>query len=206
MSDLTLPTGILVSKWTFGQKTYDFSFENSSSGAQQVVVAGPSRWMVTMGYEVNLKPLQAATWRALVLGLKGRANRLALYDIANPVPQGTMRGAMTTVGALAAGANSMTINAPGQATKTLLSGDWLSIGSGNTKQLVHVQSEATSDASGNITVAFQPQLRYAQLTGATVVWNKPTAFFRRTDDTTQWEAQGPVHGGFNLQLLESWET
>jgi hypothetical protein len=206
MSDLVLPPGLLISKWTFGQNTYNLPFGNPASGAEQVTVLGPSRWTCTFGSHFDLKPAQSALWSVLQVSLRGRVNRLKVHDVANPVPLGTLRGAIALASAVAAGSNTATLTASGQGGKTLLAGDWLQVGAGNTGQLVKVIANAAADGAGTIAITFEPTLRYAQTSSTPVTWDKPSAFFRRTDASSQWEAQGPVQGNFQMALIESWEA
>jgi hypothetical protein len=106
----------------------------------------------------------------------------------------------------AAGANTFTLTAAGQGGKTLLVGDWLSVGSGLNKQLVVLQADAVANGAGAVSVVFEPVLRAAQAAGASLSWDKPTACFRSTASESTWEAAGPTQGGFQMSFVESWEV
>lgn len=206
MSDITVPAGLLISGWEFGQKTFSSGLANAASGAEQVSILGPSRWKMTMGTELNLKPAQAALWRKMLIALCGRTNRLVMYDLANPAPLGTYRGSPVLQTTVAAGVKSIVIVDATQAGKTLLAGDWVSITGGGNSQLLSVAADATANGSGVMTVTFEPTLRYGFTGGsATIQWDKPTTTFRRADPEVSWSSKGAMQGGFSVSFIESWE-
>jgi hypothetical protein len=154
-----------------------------------------------------LSQADAAIWRDLILRLQGRINQLALYDLGNPAPRGTMRGTLTLNSAAAAGAVTLAVTGgAGQAATTLLAGDWLGIGSGSQRQVVAVAADATADGAGLINVTISQPVRWAQSGGASVVWDKPTALFRQTGDASKWSHERAIRTGYSLDLIESWEA
>ena len=98
----------------------------------------------------------------------------------------------------------MTITASGQGSKTLLAGDYLGIGAGTTQQVVMVTADAAANASGVITVSFEPPLRNALTAGAAVAWDRPKALFRRADSRSAWEYEPGTVKGMSLSLVEDW--
>ena len=109
-----------------------------------------------------------------------------------------------TVAATAQGATVMTIYASRQGSKTLLAGDYLGIGAGTTQQVVMVTADAAANASGVITVSFEPPLRNALTAGAAVAWDRPKALFRRADSRSAWEYEPGTVKGMSLSLVEDW--
>lgn len=199
MAIISIPTGFSVARQTWEQQRNDVEFR-SMFGAQAVEVAAPV-WMTTI--EASLKAPEK--WQVLMMQLKGRTNQVALWNFGRPAPKGTMRGTMTA-SATAQGATSMTITASGQATKTLLAGDFLGVGAGLTQQVVMLTADATSNASGVITVSFEPPLRNALSASASVVWDKPKALFRRTDSKSSWDYEPGKVTGMSLSLREDWRA
>lgn len=206
MSVITIPSGILVNRQEFGVQDFSLEFTGGDSGASQVAVNGPSRWTCSLTSNELLDDDESARWRAMILALKGRVNFLAVHDILSPQPRGTVRGTLTASGTTAAGASTMTITGGvSQANRTLLRGDWLGVNQGGTnRQLLHVQEDATANASGVITVTFEPSLRVAVTSGTAVAWDKPTCLMRRNQAASSWSSSGAVQGGFNLDLMEAW--
>lgn len=191
--------GVRSSEW--GQQRNDISF-NSAFGSQAVEGMGPV-WTVTLegipGREVN-----SGDWKTLGISLRGKTNQLALWDLARPVPLGTMRGTMTLNANASQGATTLSIVASGQAGKTLLKGDWLGIGTGLTQQVVMIQQNATADGSGIISVQVESFLRNAFSAGEAVTWNRPKALFRRVDSKFSWKTAASTTDGFMLDLREDW--
>jgi hypothetical protein len=196
MSIIQVPTGLSVASQKWIQQRNDVEFR-SMFGAQAQEASGPL-WSSVITASLKRPEL----WQALLMQLRGKTNQLALWNMGRPQPLGTMRGSMT-LGTTAQGATSLVITAAGQASKTLLAGDYLGVGSGLTQQVVMVCADATSNGSGVITVTTEPALRNAFASGAGVTWYRPCALFRRKDSTAQWEYEpGGVVKGMSLDLLE----
>lgn len=206
MAIITLPTDLKISRQIWGQKRYDVSFQNGDTGAGQSRILAPPRWITNIVSPQAMQITPSAAWRAMILDLKGRINQLAVHNINTPAPAGTLRGSLTLTAAAAQYVSTFTLTGGAtQAFKTLLRGDWIGLGAGSQSQLVSVSADAIADASGVMTVSIAQPLRYTQASGATVIWDKPTALFRVTGDASQWESQPLYQGGYSLDMLESWE-
>ena len=208
MAVITLPASLSTATMKWGQRRFDMNFSSGDAGTVQARVLAPPRWTLSFTAADALTATQAADWRAMILDMDGQVNQLAVYDFGNPIPQGTANSGSWTMNATAtAGATSMQINlGVGNAGKTLLKGDWVGVNqSAISRQLLHVQSNATADGSGIITISFKPFLRVGVTSGTSVVYNQPTALFRRSGADTQWSHDGAVRGGYSLDLVESWE-
>ncbi|SCX94324.1 hypothetical protein SAMN05216420_101403 [Nitrosospira sp. Nl5] len=203
MSVITFSSSLKVARCTWAQVRNDIEFR-SAFGSQAVEAAGPL-WAVTLEGTPRLES-NGGPFKALGMQLRGKTNQLAMWDLARPIPLGTMRGTMTLNSAAAQGATTLSIIASGQASKTLLQGDYLGIGSLLTQQVVMVVEDATSDGSGIISVTVEPPLRNAFLAGESVTWDQPKALFRRVDSRFGWNNYGAVVDGFVLDLIEDWRT
>ncbi|SCX40471.1 hypothetical protein [Nitrosospira sp. Nsp1] len=201
MAIITFPDTLGVESAPWGQQRNDISFR-SAFGAQGVEIALPL-WVATLQAPPDLER-RSGGWKVLGLQLRGQTNQLALWDLARPVPLGTMRGSMTLNASAAQGATTLSIVASGEAGKTLLKADYLGLGSGLTQQVIMVMSDATSDSSGVISVTVEPGLRNAFSAGAAVTWNKPKTLFRRVNSKFGWEYRAARAEGFSLDLIEDW--
>ncbi len=200
MSVITWPS-LPVARFSWAQQRYDISF-NSMFGSQAVEASTPG-WAVNMESPAGLSS-NGGGWQALGMQLRGKTNQLALWNIARPAPLGTMRGTMTLNSDAAQGSTTLSIVASGQASKTLLQGDFLGIGTLLTQQVVMVVANATSNGSGVISVTVEPALRNAFVSGDSVTWDKPKALFRRVDSRFGWQHSAAVVDGFTLDLVEDW--
>lgn len=206
MSVIALPSTLKIMRIDWGQRRYDLRFDNVDSGSGQTRILAPPRWTAALVCSDTLSQANAAEWRNLILSLQGRINQLALYDLGNPAPRGTMRGTLTLSAGVAVGATTISITGgAGQAGTTLLAGDWIGIGSGSTRQLVSVAADATADGSGLISVTINQPARWAQTIGSSVTWDKPTALFRQTSQDSSWTHERAIRSGYLLDLIESWE-
>lgn len=88
--------------------------------------------------------------------------------------------------------------APGYAPGTLQSGDMLGIGS----QLLQVADDATANASGVMTVNLVNRLRTSATSGASIVWDKPTAEFYLADGKARSVYSPNMGGGQALEFVE----
>lgn len=207
MSILTIPTGLKVKRIEWGQRRADLEFGSGDTGVSQVRLLAPARWYAAIVCPDYLSPANAAIWRDLTLRLQGRVNQLAMYDMSNPAPRGTMRGTLTLASAAAQGATTLSITGGvSQAGTTLLAGDWIGVGAGATRQLVNVAADATANGSGVISVTISQPMRLAQLIAAAVTWDKPTALFRQTGSESTWSFERKARSGHSLDLIESWES
>jgi hypothetical protein len=139
--------------------------------------------------------------------LGGYTHQLEMYNLTQPVPLGTMRGAMTFAADAAQGAGSIQIaGGLSEAGKTLLKGDLIGFGSGTTQQVVRIMADATADGSGVITVTIGTPLRNAFALGAAVTWEKPKALFRQKSLNEGIEYQAVVGQPWSLSLIEDWRV
>ena len=124
MSIITLPTAVRILRVDWGQRRYDLRFERGDAGAGQTRVLAPPRWTAGIVCPEQMSQADAAAWRDLILSLSGQVNQLALHDLGNPAPRGTMRGTLTLNTAVAAGDLVFSITGgAGQAATTLSGGE-----------------------------------------------------------------------------------
>lgn len=196
---IDFPSGLSVAAMTWNQARNDI-VSRSVFGSQAIEVSAPN-WMVTID-SGPMNESEAGAWKSLVLRLRGRIDQLALWDHARPLPLGTMRGAPELREPLAKGGAVLKIVAAGQSGKTLLSGDWLGIGSGLAQQLFIVTADVTLNAGGEADVSVQSASRAAHAAGSLVVWDKPRGLFRRADSSAGWSNETVMTTGFTLSLIE----
>lgn len=198
MSVITFPETLKVAEMSWAQLRRDISF-SSVLGSQAVEISTPL-WDVTVT-SIDMNESDSGEWKALMMKMRGQTNQLELWNLARPVPRGTMRGSMKLTSSISAGATTLSITAIGEGTKTLLAGDLLGIGLTTTTQVVMVTALATSSV-GVISVIVEPPVRNAHLINADVTWDKPKILFRRKQSEARWEYSNIVASGFTLDLIE----
>jgi len=203
MATIPFPATLPVSRMNWGLQRRDLAFA-SAFGSQAVEISSPL-WVASLQFEPTKRTnAEAGAWLSLLLKLRGKVNQLELWNIAQPAPRGTMRGAMTLNAAAVQGATSLTIVAAGENIKTLLAGDLLGLGVGLTQQVVMVTDDATSNGVGLITVNVTPPLRNGFALGAAVVWDKPKVLFRAAQSDFGWDYSGSLATLRALDLIEDW--
>jgi len=205
MAIIAYPAGLKVGMFDYELPDYTLRAISESTGSQQTRLLAPPRLALHMSSADPLSLADGAEWEVLIFQLRGGVNHLACHDIGKPAPRGTMRGTLTLNATAAAGATSLVITGgAGQASTTLLKGDWLQLGSGLTSQLVKVMADATANGSGVITVTIEPPLRIQYASSTAVTWDKPVAHFKRMGGANWGHMPGVLQKGFALNLLESW--
>lgn len=206
MSIITLPTGIYFGAFAISQKRFDLKEMSDTTGDTRERLISPPRWRVRFAPpSVGIPYAQAALWKTMLLQLRGGVNHLAVYDVAQLVPTGTMRGTPQLVGSLSAGSVSMSIDGA-TASGTLKRGDWLQIGTGVGSQLVSVTVDVTLSGAGTGTVQFEPPTRVVFADNTPVTWDKPVAYYKMTSDVPEW-AYTPgafLIAGFACDFMEQW--
>lgn len=209
MAVITLPTALKIgADCAMGQRRFDTVAMSDSNGTQQARLLGPPRWTLALLQPEKLTLAEAGQWQALLLQLRGRVNVLAAWNPLRPAPMGTLRGTLTLSAGAALGATSISVTGgAGEASRTLLAGDCLQIGTGlGTSQLVMITAAATADGLGIIALSIEPPLRTTFANGAAVTWDKPLAHYRVTSDAASWTygSSGVLVTGMSLDLLECW--
>lgn len=200
MAILSLPVNLPISKQTWGIKRYDVT-QDESNGGRSSEVRSPE-WVSTISVPSSLE-ISSGSWIAFIMRLRGRVNQVALPNLARPIPRGTMRGSMTLSTGVFRGDTTLPIISAGEASKTLLKGDYLGIGSGSTQQLIVVTEDAISDGSGNITVNIFPAIRNDFLISEPITWDTPKALFRINDKENIWSYDDISINDLTLNLIES---
>lgn len=102
MSVFTLPDGLPVFRSTWSQKRRDLKF-SSVFGSQVMEVSSPI-WGLDLEFE-ELPEEDVGALKALHMELDGSRNQLAAWDIARPLPLGTLRGTGANAAAYTLAAN-----------------------------------------------------------------------------------------------------
>lgn len=139
------------------------------------------RWVVDMVLRSGTDA-ERAQQEAWITRLRGGIHRATFWHFQHPQPYGTLRGSPTLNGSHAQGATTLSISAT--TGQTLTAGDMIGVTTqaAVAVQVVRVVVGGTS-AGGVLSVTTEPPLRASALSGAAVVWDKPSARFRLMDAT-----------------------
>lgn len=196
MADITWPS----SGRAFAPEGYDEGVEwdveitHSRNGRITTRSLPGMRWVATLKFPEDVVAYLAdrRQLEALLMRLRGGANRLLLWHLLTPAPLGTMRGSPTLSATVAAGATSCSISGTG----TLLRGDRIGLGSGGQRVMV------TADATLPGAVSFEPAARAAVASGSAVVWDKPTTKYVLRNPQNMFPSRADKLPGFSVELVE----
>lgn len=198
MADITWPS----SGRAFAPEAYDEGVEwdveisHSRNGKIFTRALPGARWTATLRIadDVVAYMTDRGQLEALLMQLRGGANRLLLWNLIRPVPRGTISGTPTVSGAVAAGATSCSIT--GTAGQTWLRGDRFAFGAGGQRVM------AVNDGTLPGTLQFEPQLRAAVSNGTALVWDKPTTRYVLRNPEMVFPARAEMLPGFAIELVE----
>ncbi|MGJ7533954.1 MULTISPECIES: hypothetical protein [unclassified Variovorax] len=151
-------------------ETIQRAFASPFGGSEQVVDLLNDRWTISLTLPRGTQE-NAARNEAFLNALRGQTNTVALYHWVRKQPLGTMRGS-PVAGAASIGADSILIGTP--AGSTLLAGDMIGVGG----MLLMVREDCVADGVG-LVVPLVNRLRVALVGGESVIWDRPTAPFRK---------------------------
>lgn len=156
---------------------------------QQVVSHQGQRWEAS----VNIPPVRrdlAAEWKAFLTALKGPTGTFLLGDPDYASPRGTISSA-TLSGSTGDESVSVTM------TGTLLSGDYIQLGSGANARLHQV----LQDQSGSGTLEIWPKLR-TNYSSQSVVFSNPKGVFRLSTNMSSWNINSSSAYGISFECVE----
>lgn len=172
--------------------------ESALSGYTQTFTRPGSRF----GWRYDFSNSSEDNRRALeafVMRLRGRENRVRLWDMKHPRPAGTCAlGGVTVAAPVAAFAYAMQLQGVG-AGATLKAGDWFA----TTTQLHRVVEDDTANAGGVISIQFEHATRYAVGTGTAITLDKPTALYTLASSQIELpRVAGLAAAPFSLEFIE----
>ena len=144
--------------------------------------------------DISTKPLtrdECDIWVSFFLRLKGKLGTfLIMPDPLHLTNRGTSSsnpGSPVINGVISANTSSLSItNASVSQTNYFFAGDFLTIGTGASKQLFKVLENTNTDASGNCVVDVFPDLRSALSGSEPVTVQNCTGVFRMVSDSPSW--------------------
>ena len=198
MAEITYPSGLILPaslQWGLAANTQ--AFTSPLSQASQTLELPGARWTAILNYP-PLIDAETALLQAFVIALKGRANRVRMWNMARPNPRGNATGAPVVNGAAQLG-NTLTTSGWTPSTAVLKAGDFVGIGG----ELKMITADLSSNGSGLATLAFSPPLRASPTDSSAIVTTKPTALMRLDGDDQSWLTSPGLFTEYKLSLVES---
>jgi hypothetical protein len=187
--------------WEFGLRSTVLQARALYTGALRTASLPGARWLFRAQWNVNnnLGRAQGDALRALLVKLRGGANRLLMYDIAQPTFRGVGGGTPLVQGAAQTGITLAIDGCPISTTGWALPGDKFSV-NGELKMIV---SQANTDGAGQVTLTFEPPLRASPADNAPLTILQPTARFVLVGPDVSWIHETTITSGVSLQFEEA---
>jgi hypothetical protein len=199
---LSLPSGIRTPRSVrIGARSMVAMSESPFTGSQQVYAHAGEVWSM----DCQLPPMtraQAALWIGVLVALNGQEGTLLMGVPGYTTPQGTWSGTSPLVKGASQTGKTLAIDGIG-AGKTVLAGDYFSLGSGSSTHLHMVTQAATANGSGEVTLDIWPRLRSAPGDNDALTIASPKGQWRLADNTRSWSIDLAAIFGLSFNLIES---
>jgi hypothetical protein len=188
MTDFTWPDDLVPYAQVFYLQAHSGGSESPFTRQSKIYGLSAPRWICSMSFRGGYNGIERLTavgprLDALITKLRGRQNRVALYDFRRPKMRGQFWPSVPGNVAASAGDTSITITGLIPGTR-IYSGDYL--GGDGRPHVIGDDSfsivAATADASGEAVVSFEPPLSADIDTDEAVFAKAATGLFRLTDD------------------------
>lgn len=177
------------------------------TSAMQTIDRGGLHWIATYTY-TELRNDDRAEMLGTVAALRGQANRLRVSVYDNP-KRGNYGGTPLVVGG---GQTGSTLNIDGcsnTVTNWIRKGDYFSVEVNGEHELKMATADASSNGTGQVTLTFEPRLRFSPLTNAPVfvedgVLSKPEGIFLLAKQDQSWSSRPGVYKrtAISLEMME----
>jgi hypothetical protein len=199
---ITFPTAQGFTRISIAPRSAVAIFASPFTGQQQIY-QHPAQ-MLTATIEIPpMKREDAAAVVAAVLSLQGRRGTFYLGDPSWTSPRGVGTGTPLVNGGSQTGQDLITDGWTTSQTNIMRAGDWVQIGTGDTRQLCMVLADANSDGSGNATLSLFPRIRTAFGNNTALVVANPAGVWRLVDDSSFVQDIGAMTRGIILNAIEA---
>lgn len=209
MTDFTWPLDLKPLGSSFKLQSHTGGSESPFSRQSKIYELSAPRWTCSLSFNAA----RGSRWGrgghvigdrldGIIAQLRGRANRIALWDFDFELPRGVLAYATGNLSALQ-GATSITITGlpPGG---SVLAGDYVG-GDGRPHLIVSTSLSrvaATVDSSGHAVVTIEPQLS-ANIAANAATFERVTGMFRlASDDQGDNFNEAGQFGSYSLQFVE----
>jgi hypothetical protein len=153
--------------------------------------------------QVSFPPMNrwaSDAWSAFILSLRGQTNVFLMGDPKANLPKGAAMGTPVVAGAGQTGYQLVTRGWTANQTSLLIAGDYIQIG----YRLYKVLSNASSDGSGNATLAVWPNLRDQPADGTTIITRNCKGLFRlKANSGNKWSINPGSYGLSGFAIREA---
>lgn len=181
MADFDWPDDLVPFAQSFYLQAHSGGSESPFNRVSKIYALSAPRWVCSMSFRGGYDGIRnqgafGPRLDALVAKLKGRENRIAIYDFRRPEMRTQDWVSTVSNDSAAAGATSMVITGLSENSR-IHAGDYL----GGDGRPHIITDDAYGDSGGDVTVSFQPPL-VSTVGAGDAVFGNPTGIFRLIDD------------------------
>lgn len=201
MADIDLPNNFLslVRNSSFGLETNTQVFTSALSKFVERSELDGARWKAR--YE--LVPMRRATFaelQSILIKLKGRVNRVNVYDPDATSPRGSVAGTILVNGGSQTGTSLDCDGFANSTTGLFLPGDYFEVNN----ELKMVTASVDSNGSGEATIQFEPPLRASPADNAQITYSTPKCKMILDNDGIQWDSNDAgIYESVSFSLTEA---
>ena len=183
------------------------TYSSPLTAATQTIDRGGLKWAVTYTY-TELRGDDRADTLGNIAAMRAQANRLRVSVYDNP-KRGNYGGTPLVVGG---GQTGSTLNIDGcsnTVTNWIRKGDYFSVEVNGEHELKMATADASSNGTGQVTLTFEPRLRFSPLTNAPVFvedgsLSKPQGIFMLAEANQNWSSQPGIlkRTSISLSMIE----
>lgn len=201
---LSMP-GPLPFSVSFGPRSVVAVSESPFTLSQEIQEWQGKAWLAKIVVGPVTGNAAIAPWRAFFVGLDGKKGTFLLGDPIGVAPRGVATGTPLVNGAAASGAATLATDGWTPDTANILrAGDFIQIGSGVATRLHMVQTDASSNGSGQATLDIWPTVRREGIAdNAAIVLNNARGTFRLAQNVNLWALSAPFDGSFTFDAIEA---
>jgi len=191
---------IIPNSSEMGIVTNSKQFVSPLTGYTQTASRKGGRWLLRLSF-INLRADDRAVLKGFMAFMEGQVNRIEVGDHSYTGARGALGGTPLVNGASQVGTSLIT-DGWSASTLVLKAGDLFSFSNGTYSELKQVTSDATSDASGNLTISIAPEIHTSPVDNVSIVTASPVGTFMLASPIVRWSNRPSQSGGVSSPLSD----
>lgn len=162
------------------------------TGARQTYELNGAKWKFSATWDI-ITPEDVPTFRAFLARLRGGASQFYYSDVSQTEPLGSMN--TNAVVTSSPSDESIVVSTPQGSETIFRAGDYIEVPiDGGENEYKMVLEDVATDAAGDATIEFSPQLRGSVDIGENVVYSSPAGVFVVDEKASAMNISAPYNG------------
>lgn len=199
---LDMPTTPLMNQAEIAMVRQTGIAQSPLTGATQRSEGSFALWSVNGQFPEMDDQQVSRLWRSFFLQLRGRAGTFKLIIPGTGTPSTGYTGAVGAVNGASQTGLSLITDGWNNSTLVMQEGDYFTVND----ELKTLTADATTDGSGNVTLAFEPALRTSPVDTAPLTISNPYFIARLENDAPAWNLRAPYFHAFSFEAVEDFNS